>query len=106
MSDCTFKAKSTVKPSSHEFWPAGGWHTKGKGWARFYSCQDKQIVRRAVVEPRRSGGWEFRVSEITRYGVLAVALQPACEIASEPTQCLHAADNCACAVRYQEVCHA
>jgi hypothetical protein len=105
MSDCTFKAKISVKPSSHEFWPAGGWHTKGKGWARFYSCHDKQIVRRAVVEPRRDGGWEFRVSEITRRAILAVATQPAFEKATQPTVCLHAADLAAMQ-RFQEVRHA
>jgi hypothetical protein len=103
MSDCTFKAKISVKPSSHEFWPAGGWHTKGNGWARFYACQDKQIVRRAVVEPSRDGGWEFKVSEIRVRSILAVARQPDCMTATEPTQCLHAADNCACAVRYAAV---
>jgi hypothetical protein len=104
MSECIFKQRITIKPSSHEFWPAGGWHTKGKGWARFYACQDKNIVRRAVVEPR-DDGWKFGVSEITRFGVFAVALQPACEKATQPTQCLHAADLAAMN-RYQEVCHA
>jgi len=98
MSDCTFKPRITVRTSGLEFWPAGGWHRRGEGWARFYSCQDTKIVRRAVVEPRRSGGWEFRVSEITRRSILAVALQPSFEMATEPTQCLHAADNCACGV--------
>lgn len=105
MSDCTFKAKIRVTPSSHEFWPEGGWHKKGTGWARFYACQDKQIVRRAVVEPRKGGGWEFRVSEITRRSILAVAVQPACELATQPTQCLHAADLAAMQ-RFEEVAHA
>jgi hypothetical protein len=105
MSDCTFKKKISVTPSSREFWPAGGWHTKGKGWARFYACPDKQIVRRAVVEPRKDGGWEFRVSEITRRAILAIAVQPPCERATQPTQCLHAADLAAMN-RYGEVRHA
>lgn len=102
MNDCTFKPRITVSPSSREFWPEGGWHPTKDGWERFYACVDKKIVRRAVVQPRRSGGWEFRVSEITRMGVLAVALQPACETASQPTQCIHAADMAACGHRYQE----
>lgn len=97
-----FKAKVSVKPSSHEFWPAGGWHPKGKGWARFYACHDKQVVRRAIVEPRKDGGWEFKVSEITRLAILAIASQPACMTASQPTVCLHAADLAALN-RYQEV---
>ena len=98
MSDCIFKPKIRVVPSSQEFWPAGGWHRRGSGWARFYACQDTRIVRRAVVQPKRGGGWEFAVSEITTRGVLAVALQPFGETAAEATQCLHAADNCACEV--------
>ena len=102
MSDCNFKLRITIKPSSHEFWPAGGWHRRGKGWARFYACADTCIVRRAVVQPRREGGWEFGVSEITCRGIIAVALQPPSETATEPTVCLHAADNCACGHRYQE----
>jgi len=106
MSDCTFKAKITIKPSSYEFWPAGGWHTKGKGWARFYSCKDKQIVRRALVEPKRDGGWQFKVSEIRVRSILAVARQPDCMTAAEPTLCLHAADMAACGHRYLEVAHA
>ena len=105
MSDCTFKQRITIKPSSHEFWPAGGWHLKGKGWARFYACQDKNIVRRAVVEPS-ADGWKFGVSEITRVAILAVALQPSSFKAVEPTQCLHAADLAACGHRYLEVSHA
>jgi hypothetical protein len=104
MSDCIFKNRITVKPSSHEFWPAGGWHVKGKGWARFYACQDKGIVRRAVVEPS-ADGWKFRVSEITRYSVFAVAVQPPCVKASQVTQCTHAADLAACGARYMEVAH-
>jgi hypothetical protein len=102
MSDCIFKKRITIAPSSHEFWPAGGWSKTSTGWQRFYACNDKQIVRRAVVSPRRGGGWEFRVSEVTRRGVLAVALQPACESASQPTQCIHAADLAACGHRYME----
>lgn len=102
MSDCTFKAKISVVPSTHEFWPEGGWSRTRKGWQRFYACCNKQVVRRAVVQPRQGGGWEFSVSEITRLGVLAVALQPACETASQPTQCTHAADMAACGHRYQE----
>jgi len=105
MSDCTFKQRITIKPSSHEFWPAGGWHRRGSGWACFYACCDKAIVRRAVVEPRLGGGWKFAVSEITDRGIIAVALQPACETASQPTLCIHAADLAACGHRYQEVCH-
>ena len=105
MSDCTFKAKIKVVPSSHEFWPEGGWHKKGRGWARFYACPDKQIVRRAVVEPT-ADGWRFSVSEVTTRGILAVALQPGFETASQPTQCIHAADLAACGHRYQEAAHA
>jgi hypothetical protein len=105
MSDCTFKAKITVKPCSHEFWPSSGWHVKGRGWSRLYSCRGKGILRRAVVEPR-GDGWRFGVSEITRYGVFAVALLPQDITATEPTQCLHAADLAACGTRYGEVAHA
>ena len=104
MSDCNFKPKIVIGPSTHEFWPEGGWHKKGKGWARFYSCSDKCIVRRAVVEPT-ADGWRFSVSEITRRAIMAVALQPPCTKAVEPTQCLHAADLAACGHRYQEACH-
>jgi hypothetical protein len=105
MSDCTFKTRITIKPSSHEFWPAGGWHLKGKGWARFYACQDKNIVRRAVVEPK-GDGWLFAVSEITRFGVFAVAVLPTTVTATQATQCTHAADLAACGHRYLEVSHA
>ena len=104
MSDCTFKQRITVKPSSHEFWPAGGWHVKGKGWSRFYACQDKNNERRAVVEPR-GDGWRFAVSEITRFGVFAVALLPTTVTATQVTQCTHAADLAACGARYGEVAH-
>jgi hypothetical protein len=102
MSDCIFKAKIRVTPSSHEFWPAGGWHVRRNGWARFYACRDKQIVRRAIVEETRAG-WMYVVSEITCFGSIAIAIQPASFNASEPTQCLHAADLAACAHRYMEV---
>jgi hypothetical protein len=102
MSDCIFKLRIKLTPSNHEFWPAGGWHIKGKGWACFYACCDKAIVRRAMVKPRQGGGWEFSVSEFTTHGVIAVALQPACETAAQPTQCIHAADLAACGHRYQE----
>lgn len=105
MSDFTFKPRISVQPSSHEFWPAGGWHRRGSGWARFYACSDTCIVRRAAVKPRLGGGWEFSVSEITACGIIAVALQPACETASQPTLCIHAADLAACGHRYQEACH-
>jgi hypothetical protein len=98
MSDFTFKPRISVQPSSHEFWPAGGWHRTDTGWARFYSCCDKTIVRRAKVTPRIGGGWEFSVSEITERGIIAVSLQPASETAAQPTLCIHAADLCACAV--------
>jgi len=97
MSDCIFKSRITIKPSGLEFWPATGWHVTGRGWQRLYSCRDRNIVRRAVVEPRGSG-WAFKVSEVTRFGVLAVAIQPATEFASEPTVCWHAADLAACHV--------
>lgn len=103
MSDCTFKTRIVIKPSTHEFWPAGGWHIKGKGWQRLYACGDKKIVRRAVVENRPGRGWTFRVSEVTRFGTLAVAIQPLSETASEPTVCLHAADNCACGVIHERI---
>jgi hypothetical protein len=96
MDDCTFKPRITIKPSALEFWPEGGWSRTRTGWQRFYCCSNKQIVRRAIVKPRRDGGWEFSVSEITRVKILAVALQPSFEAAAEPTVCLHAADNCAC----------
>lgn len=95
MSDCTFKPKITIRPSTHEFWPATGWHLSGPGWQRLYACHDRMIVRRATVQPC-AGGWSFRVSEVTRIGVMAVAAQPACIHAAEPTQCWHAADLAAC----------
>jgi len=106
MYECQIKQRISVQPSSHEFWPAGGWHIKGNGWARFYACNDKAVVRRAMVQPRQGGGWEFSVSEITARREIAVALQPACETAEQPTQCIHAADLAACGHRYQEACHA
>lgn len=96
MDDCTFKTRIVVKPSTHEFWPATGWHIARNGWQRLYACCDRKIVRRAVVESRPGRGWTFRVSEVTQFGTLAVAIQPLSETATEPTQCLHAADNCAC----------
>jgi len=105
MSDCNFKPRITVAPSSHEFWQEGGWHPTKDGWARFYACADRCIVRRAVVRSRREGGWEFAVSEITTRGVLSVARQPSWEVATQPTQCMHAADMTACGHRYQEVAH-
>jgi hypothetical protein len=86
-----FKQRIVVKPSTHEFWPSTGWCVTGRGWQRLYSCVDRKIVRRAVVEPRGSG-WMFRVSEVTQFGVLAVAIQPPSEFASQPTLCWHAAD--------------
>lgn len=96
MSDGTiFRARITIKTSTHEFWPATGWHVHARGWQRLYACADRLIVRRALVEPRGSG-WAFRVSEVTRSGVMAVAIQPACEFAAEPTLCWHAADLAAC----------
>lgn len=98
MSDCNFKPRITIKPSTHEFWPAGGWHPAKDGWACFYACIDTCIVRRAVVRTKPDGGWEFAVVEITGRGVLLVARQPDWEIATQPTQCMHAADNCACGV--------
>lgn len=96
MEDCTFKPRITIRPSTNEFWPATGWHATGRGWQRLYACHDRLVVRRAVVEPRASGGWAFRVSEVTRSGVMAVAIQPLAERADEPTQCWHAADLAAC----------
>lgn len=102
MSDCNFKKRITVAPSSHEFWQAGGWHPTKNGWARFYACSDTGIVRRAVIKPSPDGGWEFAVSEITTRGVLSVARQPAWSHATQPTQCMHAADMTACGHRYQE----
>ena len=90
-----FKQRITIKPSELEFWPSTGWHVTGRGWQRLYSCSDRLIVRRATVEPRGSG-WAFRVSEVTRFGVMAVSIQPASEFAAEPTQCWHAADLSAC----------
>jgi hypothetical protein len=105
MSDCTFRAKISVTPSSHEFWPSGGWHRTDNGWARFYACCDKTIVRRAKVRPRPGGGWEFKVSEITKRHVISVAKQPASVPASQPTQCIHAADLAAMQ-RYLELAHA
>jgi hypothetical protein len=86
-----FKQRIVIKPSGLEFWPSTGWHVTGRGWQRLYSCRDRNIVRRAIVEPRGSG-WAFRVSEVTRYGVIAVAIQPSSEFASQPSLCWHAAD--------------
>ena len=107
MNDCNFKPRITATPSSLEFWPATGWHVSARhgDWQRLYSCSDRKIVRRAVVTPRGSG-WEFRVSEVTRFGVIAVAIQPISEFAAQPTLCIHAADLAACGHRYQEACHA
>lgn len=102
MSDCIFKKRISIQPSTHEFWPAGGWHRTDTGWARFYACSDKTIVRRAKVQPRPGGGWEFKVSEITKRYVISVAKQPASETASQPTLCIHAADLAASGHRYQE----
>ena len=95
-----FKKRIVIKPSGLEFWPATGWHVTGKGWQRLYSCADRTVVRRAVVEPRGSG-WAFRVSEVTRFGTIAVAIQPGSEYAAEPTVCWHGADLAACHV-YEE----
>lgn len=96
-----FKRRIAVKPSELEFWPSTGWHVTGRGWQRLYSCADRLIVRRAVVEPRGSG-WAFRVSEVTRFGVMAVAIQPLGEFASQPTLCWRAADGAACGQHQEE----
>ena len=100
MYGCELKPRITVKPCPLEFSPATGWHVHARGWQRLYSCPDRKVVRRAMVEPRGSG-WAFRVSEVTAFGVLAVAIQPASELAAEPTVCWHAADLAACEV-YKE----
>ena len=97
-----FKRRISVQPSGLEFWPSTGWHVTGRGWQRLYSCSDRKIVRRAVVEPRGSG-WAFRVSEVTQFGILAVAIQPGSEFATQPTLCWHAADQVACGQQHKEV---
>jgi hypothetical protein len=96
MSDCNFRARIVVATSAHEFTPAGGWHPIKHGWAKFYSCCDTGIVRRAVIKPSPDGGWEFAVSKITERYVLSVARQPGWAHATQPTQCMHAADMTAC----------
>jgi len=103
MSDCTFKHRVAVAPSSLEFWPAGGWTPEGNGWKKFFACRDKTIVRMAVVQPVEGGGWVFSVAEVTARRTIFVALQPNWEKATQPTQCIHAADLAACGHRYTEV---
>lgn len=103
MSDCTFKQRITVKPSSHEFWPVTGWYRINGGFARLYKCNDHDICRRATVN-RIVGGWTFDVREYTKnHGCLLVASAPLSQVVSQFTICWHAADLAACGQHQREV---
>lgn len=103
MSDCTFKQRITITPSSHEFWPVTGWYRINGGFARLYRCNDHDICRRATVT-LIGDRWTFVVQEYTKnHGTLLVASVRLGQEVSQFTQCWHAADLAACGQHQKEV---